>query len=204
MPADADLMKRPRLLLADHRATRAGISIALEGDAEVCAEAGDASQAIAAAQREQPDVCIVSLELPGGGAAAVDRICEVSPRSAVIVLASSPDIDDLLDVLRAGAVGYLPGSIEPAALRRVVRAVAAGEAAVPRTMVRELARELHSTADLEGQLTRREAQVLGMLRRGRSTSAIAERLAISPVTVRRHISALMQKFGVHDRADLCS
>lgn len=173
------------------------------GDAvEVCAEAGDADAAVAAAGREQPDVCIVGLELPGGGAKAVAGICAAAPASAVVALAAAPDVEDLLELVRSGAVGYLPASIEPASLRRVVRAVAAGEAAVPRAMVRDLARELHGTGGTPGRLTRREAQVLGMVRRGLSTSAIAERLAISPVTVRRHVSALMDKFGVRDRAGL--
>jgi DNA-binding NarL/FixJ family response regulator len=69
-------------------------------------------------------------------------------------------------------------------------------------MVIELVRELQSSSDGPEGLTARECQVLGMLRRGHSTASIAERLEIAPVTVRRHISQLVQKFGVADRAAL--
>ncbi len=195
---------RPRLLIADHSATRAGIRIALGDSVEVCAEAGDAPSAIAAAEHEQPDVCIVGVEFGGGGPSAVAGICRAAPACAVIALAVAPDVEDLLALVRAGAVGYLPASIAPVALRRAVRAVGAGEAAVPRAMARELARELQGAADGTGKLTRREAQVLGMLRRGSSTSVIAQRLAISPAPVRRHISALKRKLGVRGRAELTS
>jgi two-component system nitrate/nitrite response regulator NarL len=102
-------------LIADHTATRAGIRIALGDAVEICAEADDARSAIAAAAREQPDVCIVGLELAGGGATAVAGICTAAPASAVVALAAAPDVEDLLALVRAGAVGYLPASIEPAA-----------------------------------------------------------------------------------------
>ncbi len=82
-----------------------------------------------------------------------------------------------------------------------MRGVAAQEAAVPRAMVRELILELR-TATALGGVTEREAQVLGMLRRGHSTAEIAARLQISPVTVRRYISDLVRKLGVDSRAGL--
>src|SRR5207302_5610320 len=139
---------------------------------EVCAEAGEAAEAIRAAAHEQPDICIIGLEIPGGGVLAVHGVCAAAPDAAVIVLAASADADDLLAVVRAGAVGYLPGAIDPAALLRTVAGVTANEAAVPRTLVLELLRELQaSTGARADGLTTREAQVLGMLRRGKSTAA---------------------------------
>jgi DNA-binding NarL/FixJ family response regulator len=195
----------PRLLIADHAPTRLGIRIAVDDVVTVCAEAGDAQEAISAAERVQPDVCIVGLEISGGGVVAVAGICAVAPSTAVIVLSSSSEPDDLLASVRAGAIGYLPGSIDPVPLRRVLGAVLCGEAALPRGMVLELARELQGTASPAAEgLTAREAQVLGMLRRAQSTSAIAQRLGISPVTVRRHISALVHKIGVEDRTALAA
>jgi DNA-binding NarL/FixJ family response regulator len=125
----------------------------------------------------------------------------VAPRTAVIVLSENSDVDDLLAAIRAGAVGYLPGSLDEAQLRRVVRGVLAQEAAVPRTMVRELIHELRTATGLGG-VTGREAQVLGMVRRGHSTAEIATRLQISPITVRRYISELVRKLGVSGRAEL--
>jgi two-component system nitrate/nitrite response regulator NarL len=159
----------PSVLIADHAPTRVGATMALSGVAVVCAEAGDVEEAIRAAARTQPDVCLIGLEIPGGGINAVRGISEVSPGSAVIVLAGVSDVEDLLASVRAGAIGYIPGGVDAERLRRVVRAA---------------------------------AQILGMLRRGHSTSEIASRLAISPVTVRRHISELVRKVGVTDRAGL--
>lgn len=192
-----------RLLIADNRATRLGIRMALQDAAEACVEAEDAEQAIRVAKQEQPDVCLVGGRIPGGALSAVRGISRAAPHAAVIVLAEVGDTDDLLDAVRAGAIGYVPGGLDAARLRRVIQAVQAREAVVPRAMVLDLLMELRSGggAGADG-LTSREAQVLGMLRRGHTTAAIAERLAIAPVTVRRHISELVHKLGVENRAAL--
>lgn len=168
----------------------------------MCAEADDAEAAIRAARREQPDVCLVGLGVPGGGILATRGVCGVAPRAAVVVLSTAPDVDDLLSCVQAGAVGYLLSDISASSLRMAVEAVIAGEAAVSRSMVLALIRELQGATIGGDNLTARERQVLGMLWRGRSTVAIADRLGISPVTVRRHISAVVQKVGAHDRAEL--
>lgn len=191
---------QPRILIADLPAIRLGVRIALEGAVEVCAEAGDAAEAMRAAQREQPDISLIGLDLPGDGIVAIRGIHEVAPGGAVIALASSTDADDLLTCVHAGAVGYLPGSIAAASLRQAVGAVSAGEAAIPRALILVLLRELQRAAS--NGLTSRETQVLDLLRRGRSTADIAALLGISAITVRRHISASMQKLGVEDRTAL--
>lgn len=193
---------RLRLLIADNGPTRAGIRLALDGDVEICAEAGNAEQAIRAAMREQPDVCLVGRDLPGDGLSAVRGICRAAPRAAVVVLTEVWDVDDLLDAVRAGAIGYVPDAVDADRLRRIIDAVAAGEAVVPPAMVLELLKELRGNGAGAEVLTGREAQVLGMLRRGHTTAAIAERLQITPVTVRRHISELVHKLGVRDRSEL--
>jgi DNA-binding NarL/FixJ family response regulator len=193
---------KPELLIADHAPTRLGVRIALGAMVHVCAEADDAEHAISAAQREQPDVCLVGLEIPGGGIAATRGICGVAPDSAVIVLATSREADDLLACVQAGAVGYLPSDIGAPALRRAIAAARGGEAAVPRSMVLALVHELQGSAPGNVGLTARETQVLALLRRGESTIAIADRLGISPVTVRRHIAATVHKTGVEGRAAL--
>jgi DNA-binding NarL/FixJ family response regulator len=198
------LTGRPRLLIADRAATRAGIRMALDGMVEICAEADDAEHAIRAAKREQPDLCLVGGDIAGDGLAAVRGICRAAPDAAVVVLAEASDVDSLLDSIRAGAVGYVPGAVDAERLRRIVRAVAANEAVVPRSMVLELLLELRGAGTGVDALTARESQVLGMLRRGRSTAEIAQRLTIAPVTVRRHISELVRRLGVEDRAALTS
>ncbi len=168
----------------------------------ICAEADDASHAIRAAKHVQPDVCLVGREIRGGGIAAVRGICRAAPRARVVVLAQIYDADDLLDAVRAGAIGYIPGGIDPARLHRIVDAVAAEEAVIPRALVLDLLMELRTGGASSDALTGREAQVLGMLRRGHTTATIADRLEIAPVTVRRHISDVVKKLGVEDRSAL--
>lgn len=191
-----------RLLIADNAPTRAGIRIALGDDVIVCAEEADLDQAIRAAKREQPDIAFIGRDLPGDWRAAVRGVSRAAPMCAVVVLAQTSDTDDMLESVRAGAVGYVPGVLDAGRLRRVFRALSGSEAVVPRAMVNALLSELRGTHGAENGLTVREAQVLGMLRRGHSTAWIAERLQITPVTVRRHISELVHKLGVESRSDL--
>lgn len=196
------MKRRARVLVADNSATRLGIRMALGGEVDICAEADDAEQAIRAAKREQPDVCLVGRDLPGDGLVAVRGVCRAAPRAAVVVLAEVRDVDDLLDAVRAGAIGYVPGGVDPARLRRVFAAALANEAVVPRAMVLDLLLELRGAGHGAEALTSREAQILGMLRRGHTTAEIGDRLQIAPVTVRRHISGLVHKLGVEDRSGL--
>ncbi len=194
------MTQRLRLLIADRGPTRIGIRMALEEDVEVCAEADDAEQAIRAAKRLQPDVCLVGEDLAGGGIAAVRGVSRAASNAAVIVLTESHDVDGLVESIRAGAVGYVPVALDAERLRRVVSAAGAHEAVVPRSMVMDLLVELRGRGEGADALTAREAQVLGMLRRKHSTAEIAARLDIAPVTVRRHVSQLVRKLGVEDRA----
>jgi DNA-binding NarL/FixJ family response regulator len=191
------------VVVADHAPTRTGVKLALDGHAVVCAEASDADGAVRAVLSKRPDVCLIGTSIAGGGIAAARRICELVPETAVVMLAASENSGDLLDSLRAGAVGYVPVGFDAPQLRRVVSVVAANETAVPRSMVRDLIDELRAVERAsEDRLTAREAQILTMLNSGHSTAGIAAGLDISPVTVRRHISKLVQKVGASDRSDL--
>jgi two-component system, NarL family, response regulator LiaR len=193
---------RTKLLIVDHAPTRHGIKIVLGADVEVVAEADDAEQAIRSAKREQPSVALVGMDVCADWRAVVRGVCRAAPGCAVVVLAQTSDADDMLESVRAGAVGYVPGSLDEERLRRVFRAVSDREAVVPRAMVIELLGELRGGQGGGEVLTGREAQVLGMLRRGHSTAWIADRLQIAPVTVRRHVSELVHKLGVESRSDL--
>jgi DNA-binding NarL/FixJ family response regulator len=178
---------------------RLGIRMALSEAVHLCAEADGPEEAVAAAARERPDVCLLGRHLAGDELAVVRSIRQVSPWTAVVLLGGRGDSTDMLEAVKAGALGYLPGELDRAGLRRVVLAVAAGEAGIPRALVGELVHELRRG---EQSLTRREAEVLNMLRRGDSTAVIARRLEIAPVTVRRHISELTRKLGAADRSEL--
>jgi DNA-binding NarL/FixJ family response regulator len=191
-----------RLLIADHPATRLGMRMALADEVEVCAEARDSEQAIRAAKHAQPDVCLIAREISGDWLSAVRGVSRAAPHAAVVVLAQGRNPDDMLDAVRNGAIGYVPGPLDADALRRIVSAVADGEAVMPRSMVMDLMLELRAGCAGGQGLTGRESQVLGMVRRGHTTAMIAEQLEIAPVTVRRHISELVHKLGVEDRSAL--
>lgn len=191
-----------KLIIVDNAPTRAGIRMALGSDVTVCAEESEPELAIRAAKRHQPDVALIGREISGDWRTTVQGVCRAAPLCSVVVLAQSGDADDMLESVRAGAVGYVPGVLDAERLRRVFHALSGSEAVVPRAMVIELLTELRGARTADNGLTGREAQVLGMLRRGHSTAWIAERLQIAPVTVRRHISELVHKLGVESRSDL--
>ena len=200
-----------RVLIGDdHPSTRTGIRRALEGHGfSVCAEESDAEGAIAAAVRDRPDVCILDVQLPGGGIRAARRIGRRVPESAIVMLTEAHSDEDLFDALLAGASGYLPKEMEPERLPDALRGVLDGETALPRALVTKVLEEFRVREGRRRQLTvkgrrlqlsSREWEVLQHLRDGRSTSEIAERLFVSPVTVRSHVAAILRKLGVADRA----
>ncbi len=197
------MTKALRVLLADSAPTRFGVRLALDGIAAVCAEAGDRPAAVRHAIAERPDLCLIGGSLPGGGIDAIRQISKALPDTLIVMLADREGVDGLLDALRAGAIGYLPVGFEPSQLRRAIAAVLTEQAAIPRAMVKELVDEIRAAERAaENDLTMRETQVLTLLRRGTSTARIAEALSISPVTVRRHISVLVQKAGVSGREEM--
>jgi DNA-binding NarL/FixJ family response regulator len=201
----------PRVLLADdHPPTRAGVRMALErGGIEVCAEVASAEGAVEAALRERPDVCLLDLNMPGGGASAASHITARLPQTVVLMLTVSREGEDLLESMRRGADGYLLKDMNPEKLPVVVRAALAGEAALPRELTGHLIEELrhephhrHPAAEPgRPELTRREWEVLDLLCDGAGTADIADRLFLSRVTVRRHVSAILRKLGASSREE---
>jgi DNA-binding NarL/FixJ family response regulator len=175
---------------------------------EVVAEAADSPGAVEAAERERPDLCLLDVHMPGGGIRAAGEILERLPDTAVVMLTVSRNDEDLFDALRAGAAGYLLKDTDPERLPHALRGVLAGEAAVPRTLVARVIDEFRThgrrrRVPLAGrrgiELSSREWEVLEMLREGQTTADIARRLFVSPVTVRRHVSAILRKLDVPDR-----
>jgi DNA-binding NarL/FixJ family response regulator len=190
--------------------TRQGIRLVLERNGfQVCAEAADAAAALKAALQERPALCLVDANLPGGGIRTVGRISSRVPETEVVVLTDSADENELLELLRAGASGYLRKNLDPDALGRALHGALRGEPAFPRSLLGPIVEEFRARHDrrrlrLPGraaiELSRRESEVLNLLHRGLSTVEIADHLDISPVTVRRHVGLLLRKLGVSDRA----
>jgi len=175
----------------------------------VCEGAADAATVIHTARRDRPDVVLIDTDLPGGGLTAAEQIASALADAAVVMLADRPTDADVLNALRAGALGCLPKDISLDGLARALNGVLTGELAVPRELVGAMLSELVAnggklvdSALWEGAstLTVRELEVLRMLARGASTSDLARNLSISPITARRHCAEICRKLNVPDRA----
>jgi DNA-binding NarL/FixJ family response regulator len=198
------------ILADDQGGTRAGVRRALEARAiPVLAEATTAGEAVAAAVRHKPAVCLLAVHLPGSGIAAAEQIKAALPETKVVMLTGSDRDEDLFASIRAGADGYLLKTMSARRLPDAIGGVMSGEAAIPRRLVARLVKEyrgqgrrriLHLPgSDQPVELTAREFEVITRLGHGARTAEIARDLRISEVTVRRHISAVEHKLGAPDR-----
>ncbi len=209
MPEEHRAAARRVTLADDHPPTRAGVRAALEAAGwEVCAEAGDARSAVEAALEHRPDVVLLDIKMPGGGVAAADAITAALPDVAVVMLTVSRDDGDLFAALRAGASGYLLKDMDPDRLPLALEGVLVGEAALPRNLVTRVMEEFRGRGRRRvilpnrrpANLTPREWDVLEGMRDGLRTSEIAARMGVSPVTVRTHVSSILRKLQVPNRA----
>jgi len=203
-------VQAPRILLAEgDRPTRAGLGVAVRrAGFEQVGEAGSLPEALAAASKQTPDIALIAADLPGGGTEAARQLVTLYPKLRVIVLSAAMGGDELLEAVLAGATGYLAKDMSLDRLPHAINGVLAGEVALPRLHADKLLAELRRrdaarervAARTGANLTDREWEVLQLLAQGASTAEIAERLRISQVTARRHISTLLAKLGVKDRA----
>ena len=206
-----------RCVLSDDDAlVRAGIGMLLEAekDVEVVAEVGDGVGAVAAVRDLRPDVAIVDVRMPGmDGVEATRRIAsdevadEAGRTTAVLVLTTYLVDEAVYACLRAGASGFLLKDAAPAELVAAVHAVAAGESwldpAVARLLIREFARRPETALPPPTalrDLTRREREVLVLMAHGLTNSDIARHLVVEVGTVKTHVSRVLMKLGVNDRA----
>lgn len=205
----ADL-EHPSVLVADDDAAfRRGVRRALEAHGFlVIAEVDNAASAIAAVSRLEPDICVIELELPGEGLNAIARIAKASPNTLVVVLTASDQQEDVVAAFTRGASGYLLKEISGERLASTLLAAYRGEPAVSRSLVPYLVEEIRRgsarrLALPEGPvtLTPREWDVGELLLEGIPTADIAERLGVSPITVRRHVGLLLRKVGADNREE---
>jgi DNA-binding NarL/FixJ family response regulator len=201
----------PRVLLADgHAAARVGIRCAIEPHGLcVIGEASCDTEAVALAIEWRPEICVIAVGLPDSGVEAARVIKQSLPATKIVMLTVAPRDDEMLGALRAGADGYLPMSTSAKRLAHTLRGVYRGEAALPRDMTARLIAEFRERgskrrvtlldAHAEVELTAREFEVLERLRKRERTAEIAAQLGISEVTVRRHVSSVLQKLGSPNR-----
>ena len=205
--------KQLRVLVADdHAPTRDDVRRALDADGRfnICSEVADAAEAVQAAVSKQPDICLLDVRMPGSGLAAAWEIAARLPRAKIVMLTVSDEDTDLFTALRAGADGYLLKNMNMRRLPDALHGVFAGEAAMPRELVARVLERFHgreprwrplATADVsKGRLTSREWEVLALLARSHTTAEIAARLVLSASAVRAHITSIVRKLQVEDRA----
>jgi DNA-binding NarL/FixJ family response regulator len=188
------------LLVDDHQLVRAGLASLIDADPEmlVVATAADGAEALEVALREQPDVVLMDLSMPGmSGEAATAKIVAALPSTAVVVLTAFSDEMRIRDALAAGAVGYLLKDTDPVDLVRGVRAAARGESPLDGKVARRLLSQSPRPATVD--LTEREDQVVALLSQGLSNKQIGRKLGIAERTVKSHLTSAYQRLGVTDR-----
>ena len=201
-----------RVLLADdQRLVRESLAtmLGLLDGIELAGTAANGEEAIDLVAELRPDVVLMDLRMPRlDGIEATRRLRERDPEARVIALTTFADDESVLGALRAGARGYLTKDAGAEDIRSAIFAVVAGEAildpAVQRHVVGALAAEPASDQqteepELPDGLTPREAEILGLIAEGMTNAEIAERLVVSPTTVKSHINHLFAKAGVRDR-----
>jgi DNA-binding NarL/FixJ family response regulator len=174
-------------------------------DIVVVGEADDGRQAVEEAARHAPQVILMDLDLPEiDGVEAIRRILAAQPAIRIVVLTGADMEAEVLPAIRAGALGYLAKTSRREEFLEAIREVSRGEAWLPPRLTLKLLAHLQAPAAGAGTrnaLTDRESEVLVLLARGWSNRRIARELAIAEVTVRTHVSRVLDKLGVSNRVE---
>jgi DNA-binding NarL/FixJ family response regulator len=199
------------LIADDQQAVRAGFAALLEtqSDLTVVATAANGQEAVEQSQEHRPDIVLMDIRMPVlDGIAATRQICAVGENAPRVLVLTTFDLDEYVyDALQAGASGFLLKDAPPESLFEAVRVVAAGEAllapVVTRRLIAEFAR-LRPSQRIRPEdlsvLTRRELEILSLVAGGLSNHEIADRLVLSNETVKTHVSHVLRKLDLRDRA----
>lgn len=198
------------LLVDDHEMVREGLKAILvaEVDFQIAGEAGNAEQALELIGRQQPDIALVDIRLPGtNGIELCRQASERYPQTAIIILTTFTDESLVAQCIQAGARGFLVKDIERLDLKRSIRAVARGEAAidtkVTATVLAQLRRsppasEPLATPDL---LSAQQLVILRLVAQGLSSREIASQLYLSENTVKGYVQEILHRLGVKNRTE---
>ncbi|GHB27621.1 MULTISPECIES: response regulator transcription factor [Streptomyces] len=209
-----------RVLLADDQALlRSAFRVLVdsEPDMEVVGEASDGAEAVRLARDERADVVLMDIRMPGTDGLAATRLISADPGLAHVrvVMLTTFEVDEyVVQSLRAGASGFLGKGSEPDELLNAIRIAAGGEALLSPAATKGLIAKFLAQGDGDDDdrdpgraerleaLTVREREVLVQVAGGHSNDEIAERLTVSPLTVKTHVNRAMAKLGARDRAQL--
>jgi DNA-binding NarL/FixJ family response regulator len=198
------------LVADDQQVVREGFAALLgtQDDMTVVASAADGAEAVSLSAEHRPDVVLMDVRMPVmDGIEATRRIAAATENGPRILILTTFDLDDYVyDALQAGASGFLLKDVPAEALFEAVRVIAGGEAllapAITRRLIAEFARLRPRQVRPEAlsELTPRETEILGLVAEGLSNREIAERLVLSDETVKTHVSHVLRKLGLRDRA----
>lgn len=197
-----------RILIADdHTLFRDGLRALLGSipDTEVVGEAATGEEATAQAATLSPNIVLMDIQMPSmNGIEATRRILQANPTAGIIVLTMFEDDDSVFAAMRAGARGYILKGADQAEMLRAIRAVASGEAlfgpAIADRLLAFFAAKRSMPPEPFPDLTNREREILNLIAAGHANAEIADRLFLSPKTVRNHVSIIFSKLKVADRA----
>jgi DNA-binding NarL/FixJ family response regulator len=195
------------VVVDDHHLFRAGVRAELAGHCDIVGEAATPAAAAALLTETKPDVVLLDVHLPdGGGLAVLDALRDRADAPRVLALSVSDAADDVVPMIRAGALGYVTKTIETDELAAAIRQVAAGDAYFsPRLAAFVLQAFSAPDADDDDELralTPREREVLHHLARGYAYKRIAARLGISARTVETHVGAVLRKLQLNSRHEV--
>ena len=188
------------------------VQVCLAADLEFVGEASNGEQAVGLARQQLPDVLLMDVRMPVlDGIEATRRIVENKATASVrIIVLTTFDLDDYVyGALRAGASGFLLKDATPEELLAAIRAVADGGALIAPPVTRRLIAEFANRPGagrpdrrITDRLTERETEVLALVARGLTNAEIADRLVLSSLTAKTHVSRILTKLGLRDRAQL--
>jgi DNA-binding NarL/FixJ family response regulator len=186
------------LVVDDHFVVRSGLvaSLGMEDDLDVVAEASNGPEALEQYRRHTPDVVLMDLRLQGTtGIEVTAQLRQAFPAARVLIFTTFEGDEDIFRALQAGAAGYLLKSSPRDELLHAVRTVASGHSYLPARVAAALAERIAGE-----EPTARELEVLRLIGQGKSNKEIGGALFIAEDTVKRHVSSLLAKLRVHDRA----
>ncbi len=195
------------VIVDDHGMVRKGLSAFLRNkpDLEVVGEARDGQEAVEQCERLQPDVVLMDLVMPKlNGVASTRRIHQQWPEIRVVALTSFEEKELVQDALQAGAISYLLKNVTGDDLASAIRAACMGQATLSPEAVQALIRPPSEESPPGGELTRREQEVLALMTKGLNNPEIADRMCVSRSTVKVHVSNVLAKLGVSNRAEAIS